>query len=305
MKQVLVTDSLFIYEEHVKQLEAAGYEVVRLDKPEATEEELISALKGKVGYILGGIEKVTEKVLASTDELKAIVFTGTDTEEFIPGLRFAKQKGIAVDNTPGTNAFAVSEYAVAIALAMERNLFELGPLGSKTFETRPSLKGLTIGIVGAGNIGTKVGQMIRAFEPESLLYFSRSENDSLKTQGARFVPLSDLVAASDLIFIAVPKQAEGLLSSDMIAKAKHNALIVSISALEVIDMDALLLRLKAGTLRAAVDWPPPSAEYKSLSPQVWFNSNNHAAYNTFEANQKASDMAVTLLLDLLSSSGVK
>lgn len=52
--KILVTDTLFIFDEHVKQMEAAGYEVVRLDKPKATEEELQEAIKDKVGYILGG-----------------------------------------------------------------------------------------------------------------------------------------------------------------------------------------------------------------------------------------------------------
>ena len=52
---ILVTDNLFIFPEHEAKLREAGYEIERLDKPEATEEELIEAVKGKVGYILGGI----------------------------------------------------------------------------------------------------------------------------------------------------------------------------------------------------------------------------------------------------------
>ena len=51
--KILVTDSLFIFDEHVNKLEAAGFEVERLDKPEVTERELIEAIKGKVGYISG------------------------------------------------------------------------------------------------------------------------------------------------------------------------------------------------------------------------------------------------------------
>jgi len=61
--KILITDTLFITDEHVKRIEEAGYEITRLKKANATEDELISALKGKVGYILGGIEKVTDKVI--------------------------------------------------------------------------------------------------------------------------------------------------------------------------------------------------------------------------------------------------
>lgn len=83
-KTILITDSLFIFPEHENMLKNAGYEVERLDKPNATEEELISAIKGKTGYILGGIEKVTDKVLEAADQLKVIIFTGSDWLDFIP-----------------------------------------------------------------------------------------------------------------------------------------------------------------------------------------------------------------------------
>jgi phosphoglycerate dehydrogenase-like enzyme len=83
MQTILITDSLFIFPEHEQQLKDAGYEVVRLDKPDATEAELCEAVKGKVGYILGGIEHVTQKVIDAADELKAIAFTGIDYKALI------------------------------------------------------------------------------------------------------------------------------------------------------------------------------------------------------------------------------
>jgi len=124
--KVLITDTLFIGDEHVKQIEDAGYEVERLDKPNATEDELIEALQGKVGYVLGGIEKVTDKVIESTDQLKVIAFTGADWQALITGWEKAKEKGIKISNAPGANSPAVAELALTLTLAMQRNLFELG-----------------------------------------------------------------------------------------------------------------------------------------------------------------------------------
>ncbi len=69
---ILITDSLFVHKEHEEQLRAAGYDIQRIDKPKANEEELIAAIKGKIGYILGGIEQVSEKVIDAADELKVI-----------------------------------------------------------------------------------------------------------------------------------------------------------------------------------------------------------------------------------------
>ena len=77
MMKLLITDSLFIFPEHEKRLQDAGFEITRLDNPEATEAELIEAIKGKDAYILGGIEKVTAPVIAAADQLKIIALTGT------------------------------------------------------------------------------------------------------------------------------------------------------------------------------------------------------------------------------------
>ena len=112
MKQILITDSLFIFPEHEKRLRDAGFEITRLDKPKATEEELIEAVKGKHGYILGGVEHITDKVIVSADVLEAICFTGSDWRHFIPGHESATKKGIAIANCPGVNAAAVAEYPV-------------------------------------------------------------------------------------------------------------------------------------------------------------------------------------------------
>lgn len=125
--KILVTDSLFIFDEHVKRLEVAGYEIERLDTPTANEEQLIEALKGKVAYILGGVEKVTDKVLESTNELKVIAFTGADWKALITGWATATKKGIAISNAPGGNSFAVAEFSIALGLAMQRNFAVIWP----------------------------------------------------------------------------------------------------------------------------------------------------------------------------------
>ena len=106
---MLVTDTLFIFDEHVKMLNDAGYEVVRVEKPDMSEEELCEAVKEKVGYILGGIECVTDKVIDAATDLNAIVFTGTGFKGHIPGWQHALEKGINIGTTPYANVYEVSE----------------------------------------------------------------------------------------------------------------------------------------------------------------------------------------------------
>jgi phosphoglycerate dehydrogenase-like enzyme len=292
--KILVTDSLFIFDEHVKKLEDAGYEVERLDKPQASEDELCEAVKGKVGYILGGIEKVTDRVIESADELKAIVFTGADWQGFIPGWKLATEKGIKITNAPGVNAFAVAEFAIAVALSMQRNLFELGRTGEKTFQTTGSFKDSTIGVIGAGKIGSRIINFVKAFEPARVLYYNRSQKDV----GAEFVDLDELVKTSDIIFAAVPKSAGKLLGNEQFESMKQDTLIVSIS--ETLDYGAALPYLKEGKIRAAIDWPSPGPEFDELPFSVWFNTNDHTAYNTYEANIAGSDIATESIQNILS-----
>lgn len=295
--KILVTDSLFIFDEHVKQLEEAGYEVERLDRPQASEEELKTALKDKVAYVLGGVERVSDTVISAANGLKAIAFTGSDWKAIIPGWESATKKGIAISNAPGGNSSAVSEFAMAIALAMQRQLFDLGRTGKKTFVTTPTFKDATISVIGAGKIGQKIINEAKAFMPKKILYYSRTQKDC----GAEYAEFEQILRISDVIFIAAPGTTGQIFNAEAIQKIKDNTLLVSISPGNLIDFEALFKRLKDGTLRAAIDWQAPDMRFNDLPLSTWFNTNNHSAYNTREAAKLCSDMAITSLLNILKT----
>ena len=297
--KVLVTDTLFITDEHIKRIEDAGYEVERLEKANATEDELIEALKGKVGYVLGGIEKVTDKVIESADQLKVIAFTGADWQALITGWQKAKEKGIKISNAPGANSPAVAEFALAMALLMERNLQELGRPGDKTFQTSDTLHNAEIGVIGAGKIGSRIIKTLSTFSPSKVRYFSRSQHPEVESDGAEFSDLDTLLKNSDVVFIAAPGSAGTVLDKAAIGKLKNNALVDHISPLNMIDFDALLPRLQDETLRAAVDWPAPNDAFSKLPMHTWYNTNNHTAYNTHSVIKLCSDMGTDSLLNLL------
>lgn len=299
--KVLVTDTLFITEEHVKKIEDAGYEVERLPKADASEDELIQALQGKVGYILGGIEKVTDKVINSSPDLKAIAFTGADWQAIIPGWQTAQEKGIKITNAPGANSPAVAEFSIALALLIQRNLFEIGRNGDVSFQTTKTLHNVTIGVIGAGKIGSRIIKSAQSFSPSKVLYFSRTQKPEIDELGVEFVPKDELLKQADVIFISAPGSAGTILDKDSIALIKDGALIVHISPMNMIDFDALLERLKAGTIRAAIDWQAPNEEFLKLPNHIWYNTNNHSAYNTDSVIQLCSDMGTKSLLNMLDN----
>ncbi|MEK7549780.1 MAG: D-isomer specific 2-hydroxyacid dehydrogenase family protein [Patescibacteria group bacterium] len=300
--KILVTDSLFIFDEHVKILEGSGYEVERLDKPDASEEELVQAIQGKTGYILGGIEKVTEKVIDAADELKVIVFTGADARAFIPGFEKAKEKGITIVNAPGANSYAVAEYTLTLILAMTRNIFELGRTGEKKFQTTKSLKDLAVGIVGMGNIGSLMAENLHSLGVKEILYFSRSRQLEIEAKtGAKFVTLEELLSQCDIVTLHASKEAgDGFIGKEELVKMKDGSLLVNCGFTGGVDADALFEELQTGRLRAAQD-DPMDKRFNTLPLSTWFHSNSHTAYNTNEANKRASDMATQSLLNILET----
>lgn len=301
-EKILITDSLFIFSEHEKMLRDSGYEIDRLDKPMASEEELIERVRGKAGYIVGGIEKVTTDVINAADKLKAIVFTGADWKQFIQGYELAIKRGIHIANAPGANSFAVAEYAITLILAMTRNIFELGRTGNKKFQTTHSLNDLTVGIVGIGRIGMRVASMLNSFGAKKILYYSRTRKPDIeKKVGVIFTSLNKLLSESDIVTLHVSKDAgDGFIGEKELVQMKDGSLLINCGFTGTVERDALLKELKSGRLRAAQD-DPFDSKFDALPISVWFNSNAHTAYNTFEANKVASDMATQSMINLLSN----
>ena len=299
---ILVTDTLFILPEHEEMIRAAGYDIERLPTATASEEELIQHIKGKVGYVLGGIEKVTDKVIEAADELKAIAFTGADWRAIMPGHEKATAKSIAIANAPGANADAVAEYTIALILAMVRDLFEGGRTGTTKFRTTPSLNQLTVGIVGMGRIGGKVARILKVLGTKEILYFSREQKPEVEQEtGAKFVNMDELLSRSDVITLHASKEAcAGYIGKVELAKMRDNTILVNCGFTGSVDKDALYEELKSGRLRAVQD-DPMDERFNNLSLSAWFNSNSHRAYNTFQAAKVASDMATRSLLNMLAT----
>lgn len=295
-KKLLITDSFFVPEGHKERLRDAGYEVVHLDKVKASEEELIDALKGVSVYIIGGTEEVNDRVIDSADTLETIIFTGVDYQKFVPGSAKAVEKGIKILNAPGANAVGVAEFAVGVALLMQRNLVSISRLGDKKYFTTGSLQDSVIGLIGVGNIGQTILDVVTPIQPKEVIYYNRSEKD-IK---ARRVELDELLEKSDIIFLNLPMSAGQILDKNNIAKLKKGSLLVSISPYNLIDFDALLPRLQSGEVRCGVDWPSPSPDFDELPIDVWYSVNSHSAYNTKQAINKVSDSVTETAIKLLN-----
>jgi phosphoglycerate dehydrogenase-like enzyme len=293
MDQVLVTDSLFIGPDDESKLREAGYVVERLDKPKASEEELVLALKGKVGYILGGVEVVTERVVAAAENLRAIAFTGSGYQEFIPGWKAATARGIAISAAIGGNAESVAEWSLVAGLAQLRRIPALSAPGGPSFAISREFRALMLGVVGFGHVGRAVASKAQALGITVLATPSKRE----PLAGVRTLGLSELLEAADIVSVHVDKAGGvGALNAGAIEKIKRGAVVVNAAFRDAIDNDALVRRLVDGGLVAAVDYPlaAPGAPAGAL-----IASNGQTAFNTAEANARISSRAAASLINLL------
>ena len=317
MAIILVTDSLFINDkEHIKQinqLKQHGHRIERLDKSCATEEELIleiekieKRVKGKIeGYIIGGIEQVTDRVIDAASGLKAIVFTGAGYKEHIPAYEMATKKGIAIANAPGGNAASVAEFTVCMILSMTRQIFSLGHAGNMSFKTTQMLTNKAIGIVGLGHVGVLVAKQLKALGVNDVAYYSpRRKYHFEGGLGIHYLPLDEIFRHRDIITLHASKDAgEAYVNKSLISLMKDNSLLVNASYPGAVDEQALLSRLKEKekNISAIFDAPPKLDEFNKLPNTNWYSSKQQAAYNTVEANDTVSAMAITSIVNLLDS----
>lgn len=295
MKKILVTDNVFVLPEHEQHLNASGFIVERLAKSTPGETELVHAIKGKVGYILGGNERVTRKVIDAADALQAIVFCGTGYKSFIPAWRYALQKGITIANIPDGHTHAVAEWAQAAALAMNRGLFAHDSI------TALGIEGQTVGIIGLGHIGRRLAEMLRTNRPRTVLYYDIHRQPAQETTlGVEFTAMADLLTKSDVIFLCVSGDVgKNFFDQNELGKMKSGALLVSFMVPGVINNTALFNELCAGRLRAISDYPMDK-RFDDLPSMVWHSSKASRAFNNAAGIRYTSDQAVQALLDILT-----
>jgi D-3-phosphoglycerate dehydrogenase len=303
---ILVTDSLFVLPENVTRLTKEGFEVRRLDKVKATEEEIIDSLRGCRGYILGGIEQVTSNIISNADQLEAICFTGSGYSEFIPAHEEATQKGIAITSAKGANAVDVAEFTIGMLIEMARHfplLRTRSDLKGNSFCQGRRLKGQLIGIVGYGAIGREVARLCGEFGMKVLIH-SRHPVSGLPS-GMEFVDKQTIIRECGIISIHTNKNhGTNVLDAKDIRLLKPGTIIINAAFPDAVDCKTLLDRIASKEVRAAFDALPPG-DLANLHPDYLAYSNSQSAFNTQEAIKDTSDRCTLSIINLLKNGADK
>jgi phosphoglycerate dehydrogenase-like enzyme len=225
----------------------------------APEAELCRAIADREALVFRSGVDITESVLEAAPKLRLIVRGGSGLDNI--HLPTVERRGIRFERIPGPGAQAVAEMAFALMLALARNVLRADRLMRQGRFAKPEmtgylLQGKTLGVVGAGNIGTKVGLMGVAWGMHVLGCTENGverEAQRLAELGIHRTSLDEVLSRSDFLSVHVPLQdsTRHLLGEGAIARMKPGAFLVNLARGGVVDEDALLRALASGQLAGA------------------------------------------------------
>lgn len=254
MPKVLVSDKLS--ETAVQIFRDRGVEVDYLPDLGKDKEKLAEVIGQYDGLAIRSATKVTAKLLEAATNLKVIGRAGIGVDNVeIPA---ASKKGVIVMNTPFGNSVTTAEHAIALMFAVARQLPEASVSTHEGKWEKNRFMGVevfnkTLGIIGAGNIGSIVIDRALGLKMKVLAYDPFLSEDRAKELGVKKVELDELLAKADFITLHVPltDKTKNILSRENLAKTKRGVRIVNAARGGLIDEEALAELLKSGHVAGA------------------------------------------------------
>ena len=254
MPKVLVSDKLS--PTAVQIFKDNGVEVDYLPDLGKDKEKLLEVIGQYDGLAIRSATKVTEKVIAAATNLKVIGRAGIGVDNVdIPA---ATKKGIIVMNTPFGNSITTAEHAIALMMALARQLPEAdaSTRASKWEKNRfmgVEVTNKTLGLIGAGNIGSIVADRAQGLKMKVIAYDPFLTPERAQDMGVEKVELDELLARADFITLHTPliEATRNILNAETLAKTKKGVRIINCARGGLIDEAALYDALKSGQVAGA------------------------------------------------------
>ena len=238
-------------------------------------EELIEVIGEYDGLMVRSATKVTPEVFKAAKRLRIIARAGTGVDNI--DREAAKRNGTYITNTPGGNTVTTAEHAIAMMMALTRNI----PQGTATLKAgkwaKSSLQGRevfkkTLGILGLGNVGRIVADRARGLRMKVIAHDKYVGEETAGELGVELVGLNELYERADYVTVHLSKSAEttGFINKETFSKMKRGVLLINCSRGGIVDEDALydsLVDPDGPVAGAAIDVfaSEPPGEHKLLS----------------------------------------
>jgi D-3-phosphoglycerate dehydrogenase / 2-oxoglutarate reductase len=234
---------------------------------EAPQVDAVISRKGRI---------TRQHIEKSGGRLKIVARTGVGFDASRIDIEAAKEHKVLVTNMPGSNAAAVAELAIGQMVALARHTVAAH---RAVAENRWSdylkfigfeLAGKTLGIVGMGNIGTRVALRARAFEMQLLVYDPYIPASHVTALGGRYLSLHELLAEADFVTLHCPHNPETrhMIGERQFSRMQRTAYLVNLARGGIVDEEALYVALAekriAGAAIDVLETEPPRKDHPLL-----------------------------------------
>jgi D-3-phosphoglycerate dehydrogenase len=276
-----------------------------------SKEELLKIVDQYDGIAIRSATKLTADVLKAATKLKVIGRAGIGVDNVdIPA---ATAAGVIVMNTPFGNSITTAEHAIALMMALARELpaANASTHAGKWEKNRfmgVELYGKTLGLIGAGNIGSIVADRAKGLKMKVVAFDPFLSEERARDLGIEKVELNDLLARADFITLHTPmtNETRGIISAEAIAKMKKGVRIVNCARGGLIDEKALKAALDSGHVAgAALDvFEEEPAKTNALFGNDKVVATPHLGASTSEAQENVALQVAEQISDYLLTGAI-
>ena len=276
-----------------------------------TPEELMAIIGQYDGLAIRSSTKVTKEIIDAAPRLKVIGRAGIGVDNV--DIPYASAKGVVVMNTPFGNSITTAEHAIALIFALARQLPEANAqtqqgLWPKNGFMGVEVTGKTLGLIGAGNIGSIVASRAIGLRMKVVAFDPFLSPERAVELGVEKVELDQLLERADFITLHTPltDQTRNILSKENLAKTRKGVRIVNCARGGLIDEAALKDGLDSGHIGgAALDvFVTEPAKESPLFGTPNFICTPHLGASTNEAQVNVALQVAEQIADFLVHGGV-
>ncbi len=276
-----------------------------------TPEELKAIIGQYDGLAIRSSTKATKEIIDAATNLKVIGRAGIGVDNV--DIPYASSKGVVVMNTPFGNSITTAEHAIALMFALARQLPEANAqtqagLWPKNGFMGVEVTGKTLGLIGAGNIGSIVADRAHGLRMKVVAFDPFLSPERAVEMGVEKVELDQLLARADFITLHTPltDQTRNILSKENLLKTRKGVRIINCARGGLIDEAALKELLDSGHVAgAALDvFVTEPAKEHALFGTPNFVATPHLGASTSEAQVNVAIQVAEQMADYLVNGGV-
>ena len=307
MPKVLISDSMSNVAQKIFEKNNITVDV----KTGLSEEEIIKIIPEYDGMVVRSATKVTKNIILAAKNLKVVGRAGAGVDNI--DTTIAKENNVIVMNTPGGNANATAEHTFALIMSILRRIPFANETTHKAQWEKKNIKGVelskkTIGIIGFGNVGVRLSNLVKGFDMEILVNSKSLESRKKDFPHIKNVNFDEIISKSDIITFHCKSPTDGkpMITKEHYKKMKPTAYIINAARGNIVDEkdlnEALNENLIAGAALDVFSKEPAKENILFNNPKAILTP--HIAASTTEASIVVAEMVANQISDFLLN-GVK